>query len=227
MVLLRKSIPQSRNLKAAAELNVKYLSLFWLFVIVSTFVFFVSVFTLREGRTWKNRSRALFALRGYVFQTKSLFVHRKFGVLPQHATNKSVICGCGSFCELHGQVVSKSVLRPKVRALFWLLPIRKSAIIFIALLLIGHMYLLVQITHSFVFQTIKYLTRRCSISRFAPWTAFKSRLCGFAAQKYSTKPQLKICPLNLTLGKPWSAFHLETYRWKFITAFQRAGRGQS
>jgi hypothetical protein len=54
-------------------------------------------------------------------------------------------------------------------------------------------------THSFVFQTIKYLTRRCSTSRFAPWTAFKSRLCGFAAQKYSTKPQLKSCPLNLTL----------------------------
>jgi len=27
VVLLRKSIPQSRNLKAAAELNVKYLSL--------------------------------------------------------------------------------------------------------------------------------------------------------------------------------------------------------
>jgi hypothetical protein len=25
------------------------------------------------------------------------------------------------------------------------------------------------------------------------WTAFKSRLCGFAAQKYSTKPQLKSC----------------------------------
>jgi len=25
------------------------------------------------------------------------------------------------------------------------------------------------------------------------WTVFKSRLCGFAAQKYSTKPQLKNC----------------------------------
>jgi hypothetical protein len=25
------------------------------------------------------------------------------------------------------------------------------------------------------------------------WTAFKSSLCGFAAQKYSTKPQLKSC----------------------------------
>ncbi|WP_350338887.1 hypothetical protein, partial [Escherichia coli] len=34
---------------------------------------------------------------------------------------------------------------------------------------------------------------RCSTSRFAPWTAFKLRLCGFAAQKYSTKPQLKSC----------------------------------
>lgn len=39
----------------------------------------------------------------------------------------------------------------------------------------------------------KRLTMRCSTSRFAPWTAFKSRLCGFAAQKYSTKPQLKSC----------------------------------
>jgi hypothetical protein len=74
-----------------------------------------------------------------VFQTKSLFVHRKFGVLPRHATNKSVICGCCSFCKIHGQVVSKSMHRPKVRALFWLLPIRKIAVIFIALLLIGHM----------------------------------------------------------------------------------------
>jgi hypothetical protein len=25
------------------------------------------------------------------------------------------------------------------------------------------------------------------------WTAFKSRLCGFATQKFSTKPQLKSC----------------------------------
>jgi hypothetical protein len=39
------------------------------------------------------------------------------------------------------------------------------------------------------------ITKRSSISRFAPWTAFKSRLCGFAAQKYSTKPQLKSCRL--------------------------------
>jgi hypothetical protein len=27
------------------------------------------------------------------------------------------------------------------------------------------------------------------------WTEFKSQLCGFAAQKYSTKPQLKFCRL--------------------------------
>jgi hypothetical protein len=27
------------------------------------------------------------------------------------------------------------------------------------------------------------------------WTVFKSQLCGFAAQKYSTKPQLKNCRL--------------------------------
>ena len=31
--------------------------------------------------------------------------------------------------------------------------------------------------------------------RFAPWTVFKSQFCGFAAQKYSTKPQLKNCRL--------------------------------
>ena len=33
------------------------------------------------------------------------------------------------------------------------------------------------------------------LARFACWTAFKSRFCGFAAQKYSTKPQLKNCRL--------------------------------
>jgi hypothetical protein len=27
------------------------------------------------------------------------------------------------------------------------------------------------------------------------WTVFKSQFCGFAAQKYSTKPQLKNCRL--------------------------------
>jgi hypothetical protein len=27
------------------------------------------------------------------------------------------------------------------------------------------------------------------------WTGFKSQFCGFAAQKYSTKPQLKNCRL--------------------------------
>jgi hypothetical protein len=27
------------------------------------------------------------------------------------------------------------------------------------------------------------------------WTEFKSRLCGFAAQKYSTKPRFKFCRL--------------------------------
>jgi hypothetical protein len=42
-------------------------------------------------------------------------------------------------------------------------------------------------------QTIKCLTSRCSTSRYAPWTVFKSQFCGFAAQKYSTKPQLKNC----------------------------------
>ena len=36
---------------------------------------------------------------------------------------------------------------------------------------------------------------RSSTSRYAPWTVFKSQFCGFAAQKYSTKPQLKSCRL--------------------------------
>jgi len=43
---------------------------------------------------------------------------------------------------------------------------------------------------SIIFQTIKYLT----IAQASPlrgWTVFKSQFCGFAAQKYSTKPQLK------------------------------------
>ena len=39
------------------------------------------------------------------------------------------------------------------------------------------------------------ITSRCSIVRFAHWTVFESRFCGFAAQKYSTKPQLKNCRL--------------------------------
>ena len=47
--------------------------------------------------------------------------------------------------------------------------------------------------HVYIPDLEKRLTMRCSTSRFAPWTAFKSRLCGFAAQKYSTKPQLKSC----------------------------------
>ena len=63
MVLLRKSIPQNRNLKAAAELNVKYLSLFWFVVFVNAVVFFVSVFTLRESRTWKVHSRFLLLIK--------------------------------------------------------------------------------------------------------------------------------------------------------------------
>jgi len=45
------------------------------------------------------------------------------------------------------------------------------------------------------FQTTKCLTSRSSTSRFAPWTVFKSQFCGFAAQKYSTKLQLKNCRL--------------------------------
>ena len=40
-----------------------------------------------------------------------------------------------------------------------------------------------------------FVTSRSSISRFAPWTVFKSQFCGFAAQKVSTKLQLKICRL--------------------------------
>ena len=40
-----------------------------------------------------------------------------------------------------------------------------------------------------------HITSRSSTSRFAPWTVFKSQFCGFAAQKYSTKPQLKNCRL--------------------------------
>jgi hypothetical protein len=33
-------------------------------------------------------------------------------------------------------------------------------------------------------QTNKLLTSRCSISRYAPWTVFKSRFYGFAAQMF-------------------------------------------
>ena len=40
-----------------------------------------------------------------------------------------------------------------------------------------------------------HITSRSSTSRYAPWTVFKSQFCGFAAQKYSTKPQLKNCRL--------------------------------
>jgi len=32
------------------------------------------------------------------------------------------------------------------------------------------------------------------------WTVFKSQFCGFAAQKYSTKPQLKNCRLARRYG---------------------------
>jgi hypothetical protein len=39
VVLLRKSIPQNRNLQTAAELGVKYLSLFWFIVVVNAIVF--------------------------------------------------------------------------------------------------------------------------------------------------------------------------------------------
>jgi hypothetical protein len=47
-----------------------------------------------------------------------------------------------------------------------------------------------------VFRSGKFhITSRSSTSRYAPWTVFKSRFCGFAAQKYSTKPQLKNCRL--------------------------------
>jgi hypothetical protein len=41
----------------------------------------------------------------------------------------------------------------------------------------------------------KCITSRSSIATFGCWTVFKSRFCGFAAQKYSTKPQLKNCRL--------------------------------
>jgi hypothetical protein len=40
-----------------------------------------------------------------------------------------------------------------------------------------------------------HVTSRSSTSRYAPWTVFKSQFCGFAAQKYSTKLQLKTCRL--------------------------------
>jgi hypothetical protein len=80
------------------------------------------------------------------------------------------------------------------------LPIREIAVIFITVFFNRAHVLAGSKTHSFAFQTIKYLTRRCSISRFAPWTAFKSHFCGFASQKVSTKAQLKSCPLNLTLN---------------------------
>jgi hypothetical protein len=48
----------------------------------------------------------------------------------------------------------------------------------------------------FEFSAIKFpITSRSSTSRCAPWTVFKLQFCGFAAQKYSTKPQLKNCRL--------------------------------
>jgi hypothetical protein len=40
-----------------------------------------------------------------------------------------------------------------------------------------------------------HVTSRSSTSSYAPWTVFKSQFCGFAAQNYSTKLQLKNCRL--------------------------------
>ncbi|RYY04020.1 MAG: DUF4234 domain-containing protein [Gammaproteobacteria bacterium] len=41
------------------------------------------------------------------------------------------------------------------------------------------------------------------------WTVFKLRFCGFAAQKYSTKPQLKNCRLARRYAKKWSSVLFE------------------
>jgi hypothetical protein len=50
------------------------------------------------------------------------------------------------------------------------------------------------------------LTRRCSISRFAPWTAFKSRLCGLLRKSIPQSHNLKAAAeLNVTLGKKLKA----------------------
>jgi thiosulfate reductase cytochrome b subunit len=59
---------------------------------------------------------------------------------------------------------------------------------------------LLRIAH--VFHGRKFhITSRSSTSRYAPWTVFKSQFCGFAAQKYSTKPQLKNCRLARRYAK--------------------------
>jgi hypothetical protein len=51
-----------------------------------------------------------------------------------------------------------------------------------------------------------FLTSRSSTAHFVRWTVFKAQFCGFAAQKYSTKPAffklvvasaVKFMPLSL------------------------------
>jgi len=53
----------THDLQTAVVLNVKYLSLFWFVVVVNAVVLFVSVFTLRESCTWKNRSCFLLRIK--------------------------------------------------------------------------------------------------------------------------------------------------------------------
>jgi hypothetical protein len=112
-----------RALQPAAELHVKYLS----FCLVCRGRKLLRICCARvyskKGSHLESSQPHPFARLGVVFQTKSLFVHRKFGVLPQHATNKSVICGCCSFCKIHLQVVLKSMHRSGRACSFGLLPV--------------------------------------------------------------------------------------------------------
>jgi hypothetical protein len=43
--------------------------------------------------------------------------------------------------------------------------------------------------------SVSILTSRSSTAHYVRWTVFKSQFCGFAEQKYPTKPQLKNCRL--------------------------------
>jgi hypothetical protein len=59
--------------------------------------------------------------------------------------------------------------------------------------------------HIFIFITQKTQANKALQHRSASlhWTAFKSRFCGFAAQKYSTTRNLKAAAeLNVRLSKP-------------------------
>ena len=225
MVLLRKSFPQKFNLQAAAELNV---------ILGVKFKIIVNI----KGSIMKNRVMAFLSVSAILL---SLGVHASESIVKeskpigkaQSLSKEDIQKGIenGSLCtDAKGLANSRGAIIEQNGKFYRCVKAygenftENKKLVWVEL---TNFYcaILRSVNSPYYFGVVASkanITNRSSTAHFVRWTVFKSRFCGFATQKYSTKSQLKNCRLArryACIGAKMNIGFRNNYHW-FSTSLE-------